>query len=84
MARKVRLSFSELCNLVSYYDFYNTSVTKKDGTRIRGTMYKIDRMLTDKEKIELLKFKNVWLFVSQCQYAPEIKRSCVFLGDKCI
>lgn len=84
MARKARLSFSELCNLVSYYDFYNTSVTKEDGTRIKGTMYKIDRMLTDKEKTELLKFKNVRLFVSQCQYAPEIKRSCVFLGDKCI
>ena len=81
---KKKLSFSEMCNRVSYYDYRDTKITKKDGVVVKGTLYKLDRMLTDDEKKELVEFGNVRLYVSQCQYAPEIKRSCVFLGDKCI
>lgn len=81
--KKKKLSFSEMCKMLSYYDFYDTSITKFDGRKIYGTMYKIDRMLSDIEKAELLRYDNVSLFVSQCQFAPEIKRSCVFLANKC-
>jgi hypothetical protein len=81
---KRKLTFSEMCKSIAYYDFFNYSITKTDGTVVRGTMYKLDRMLTDTEKKELKKFGNVRLFVSQCQYAPEIKTSCIFLAHKVI
>lgn len=79
---KRKLTFSEMCKKIAYYDFYDYQITKTDGTVVRGIMYKLDRMLTDIEKEELTKFGNVRLFVSQCQYAPEIKTSCIFLASK--
>lgn len=80
---KKKLTFFEMCKRVSYYDFLDTWVTKKDGTKIKGVLYKIDRMLTSDEKKKLAEFGNVRFYVSQCQYAPEIKTSCIFLGNKC-
>lgn len=50
--------------------------------KIRGTLYKISKPLTDEQKEYLLGFKNIKLFITQCQYAPEIKHNAVFLGDK--
>ena len=81
---KRKLTFSEMCKRFAYYDFFNYQFTKTDGTVVRGILYKLDRMLTDTEKKELEKFGNVRLFVSQCQYAPEIKTSCIFLANKVI
>ena len=78
------LSLSEMCRRVSYYDYCGAYITKKDGTRVRGTLYKLDRILSDDEKKKLTEFGNVRLFVSQYQYAPEIKESCIFLARKAI
>jgi len=78
------LSFSDMCQRVSYYDYYDTRLKKKDGTSVKGTLYKLDRLLSNEERAEFTAFRNVRLFVSQCQYAPEIKRSCIFLAKKSI
>lgn len=82
--KKIKLDVWEFYHNFKYYDFYRTKVHKKDGTVIYGTMYKLNYRLTENERIFLSQWKNVVLFISQCQYAPEIKTSCIFLGDKCV
>lgn len=69
---------------LSYYDFKRTKIVTKDGRTVYGTLYTISETLSDGVKAELIKWKNISLFISQCEYAPEIKHNTVFLGDKCI
>ena len=49
------------------------------GKKIRGWYYFCDR--TDRETLS--QYANVRLFRSQAEYAPEIRRDVVFVGDKC-
>lgn len=67
----------------SYYSFQRNAIIK-EGKKIYGTLYKLSRPLSDNDKTELLKWKNIRLFISQCQYAPEIKNNAVFVADKCL
>ena len=67
-----------------YYDSSRRTLIKKNGEKIRGTLYTLEKPLTDDDKKFLTSWKNVDLFISQCQYAPEIKYNAVFLADKCI
>lgn len=91
MRKKEKLDFY---SFVKYLENINNSFyshgrntlerTLEDNSviKIRGFLYKISKPLTDEQKEYLLKFKNVKLFNSQCQYAPEIKHNAVFIGDK--
>ena len=67
-----------------YYDSSRRTLTKKNGEKIRGTLYTLEKPLTDDDKRFLTSWKNVDLFISQCQYAPELKHNAVFIADKCI
>lgn len=68
--------FLEQHNL-SYYNFQRTKIVTKDGKTIYGTVYKINNKLSDEIKTELVKWKNIKLYISQCGYAPEIKHNAV-------
>lgn len=90
MARKrVKLSIWALSDYLSkrgkgIIDCRNTKITIDNNEVIPGVMCKLDTRLTDEEKAWILgNWKNTSLFVSQCQYAPEIKNSAVFIGNKC-
>ena len=67
-----------------YYDSSRKILTKKNGDKIRGTLYTLEKPLTDEDKRYLTSWKNVDLFISQSQYATEIKHNSVFIADKCI
>lgn len=62
-------------------DFYKTrrGFVTHDGKKIRGWYYFCDR--ADRETLS--QYANVRLFRSQAEYAPEIRRDVVFVGDKC-
>ena len=86
--RKVKLDYGTFYQFLrdrgnSYYDSYRTAL-EKEGQKIRGTAFKLERPLSDEDKAALLKWKNVRLFIAQAQYAPEIKRNLVFIADKCL
>ena len=66
-----------------YYDSSRRILTKKNGEKIRGTLYTLEKPLTDDDKRYLTGWKNVDLLISQNQYAPEIKHNSVFIADKC-
>jgi len=84
-----KLDFIELSNNYGgYYDFYRGKIVKMVSTfpddtikKIYGTCYKMNKKLTDVQKTELLHYKNVQLFYSKCEYAPELVSNVVFLAD---
>ena len=63
--------------------FYDSSRIKTKAN-VRGTLYKLCKPLTDNEKAELLKWKNVDICMTRCEYAPEIRGSAVIIYDKCV
>lgn len=86
--RKIKLdywTFYHFCEEKRNF-YYDSSriLTKKNGEKIRGTLYTLEKPLTDEDKRFLTSWKNVDLFISQCQYAPELKHNAVFIADKCI
>ena len=52
------------------------------GKKVYGTMYWLEKSLTDEEKAELSEYPNIMLMTSQCQYAPEIKHNVVVVMDR--
>lgn len=88
MGKKIKLDFGEFVHFLDkrkngYYDFYRTALIKNDK-KIYGTAYKLTRPLTNDDKAYILSWKNTRLFISQAQYAPELKNNLVFIADKCI
>lgn len=75
---KKKMSFGDLLAIGDYYAFSQACV---DG--VRGTIYKMCKPLSDEQKEEISRWKNTKLFIAQSQYAPELKRTAVFIGDKC-
>ena len=65
----------------AYYN-YQRKGFNVNGKRVYGTMYWIDKVLTDAEKSELSEYPNIMLLMSQCQYAPEIKHNVVVVMDR--
>lgn len=75
--RKRKIPFSVVADL-GYYKFISAKVEK-----IPGILYFMCDKLTDAQKADILKYNNTKLFISACQYAPEIKSNCIFVGNKC-
>lgn len=87
--KKIKLDYWTFYNFLrnrdnGYYDSWRTNLIDKNGNKVRGTAYKLDRTLTDEDKTFLISWKNVKLFIAQMQYAPEIKHNTVFIADKCL
>lgn len=72
-----KLSFSKFVQLLEnnnngYYQFQDI----KDGC-----IYWLSEKPTESLINELKSFNNVEMLISQCQYAPEIKTSCIFIKE---
>ncbi len=80
MAKRIRATFEDLNRIGAY--FTNSHRTKVNGNKCE--YFVLDKPLTQEQRDELMKFKNVKFAISQSEYAPELKRSVVILFDKCI
>lgn len=75
---KNKLTFNKFIKILennnnSYYKF---------DTYHNGFLYFLNKPLSNELKQKLCKaFNNIELFISQCQYAPEIKTSCIFIKE---
>lgn len=56
---------------------------KSTGERFEGIMHHFDRMLSEEDRLRLDKFGNVRIYVRQAEYAPELKRTSVFVAETC-
>ena len=82
--RKIKLNPHDFYNYLSsignaFYDDPRMSVG-----RVYGTLFKLSKPLSYEEKLFLDSFANTIIMVSQAQYAPELKSSCVWIGDVCL
>ena len=88
--RKIKLNPHDFYNYLSsigntFYDDPRMSVVDKGtGRRVYGTLFKLSKPLRYEEKLFLDSFANTIIMVSQAQYAPELKSSCVWIGDVCL
>ncbi len=77
MIRKRKIPFEVISNL-GYYKYAPGKVGD-----MSGWFYWMDKELTDEQKAGVGKYENTRLFISQCEYAPEIRHSVIFVGNKC-
>ena len=75
--KKRKIPFSVIADL-GYYKY-----TPAKEENIPGILYFMCDKLTEAQKTDILKYNNTKLFISVCQYAPEIKYNCIFVGNKC-
>lgn len=77
----MKYHFCEFVQEFRYYKFDRMYVTRDDGKKCYGYLYTLESNLTDEQKEKLVKYNNVKLFISECRYAPEIKKSAIFIGE---
>ena len=80
----MKYHFSDFIKEHSYYNFMAMEVLRDDGKKCHGFLYTISDDITLEERKRLASFSNVEMFVSSCQYAPEIKKSAIFIGNSFI
>lgn len=78
MTRRRKATFTDL---PAWYKEIRVS-RKSDG--VRGTVFVVDRKLTDREREWLATYDNTDFVSVRCQYAPEIVHDGVIIYDKCI
>ena len=71
------LDFHTFVNRFSYYDFAFTTIDGK-----RGTLYKMDKALTDDDRTFLAQYDNVRIMSTISQYAPEQRRAALFITNR--
>lgn len=76
MSKKRKVPFSEVAKL-GYY-----KVSKGLCNGVRGFYYWVDT-LTTVERTNLEKYNNTKILKGGCEYAPEIKKVAIFMGNKC-
>lgn len=80
---KRKLDIFDLYDMgIEYHDFQR--VTKRD-TKEKGYRYTLSKPLTDSQREQVMRYKNVILGGScHYKYAPEIRYETLILMDKCI
>ena len=63
---------------VDYYRYY----IMHDGKKVYGTVFKLEKLMSDDLKTQLTKYSNVQLFKGHAQYAPELKFHYIMLLDR--
>jgi hypothetical protein len=81
---KMKYTFSQLIKEHSYHNYRAMEVIRDDGKKCHGFLYTLFNEITLEERKRLAEFNNVKMFVSACQYAPEIKKSAIFIGNSFI
>ena len=72
---------------MSLYDvaklgYYKFKKGKLNG--VNGFFYWLENELTKEQEKQIREFKNVEFFISRPEYAPEIKKRVLFVGDRCL
>ena len=63
---------------VDYYRYY----IMHEGKKVYGTLFKLEKLMSDDLKTQLTKYSNVQLFKGHAQYAPELKFHYIMLLDR--
>ena len=80
MAKRIKATFEDLNRIGAYWTHSHRAAVKEN----KCEYFVLDKPLTQEQRDELMKFKNVRFSILQSEYAPELKRSVVILFDKCI
>lgn len=79
-SRRKKMSFRDFSTIGA--DFIDFKSCKFKG--VSGYLYIMESLL-DEEQVAFIKhFKNTAISVCAYRYAPEIKQSVVFIGNKCL
>lgn len=77
----MRKTKADCRTIPTYHHFYRGKITR-NGTLYRGTFFKLSDRLTTAQKEELqARHGNIAFFISQCEYAPELKSNLLFVSD---
>lgn len=77
---KNKLTFKKLVKILEnnnngYYNYQNYKIDNK-----KGCLYYLSKPINNEFKEKLSKaFNNIQFFISECQYAKEIKRNVIFI-----
>lgn len=67
-------------DLINDFNFYDMRSTKIAG--MKGTLYYLcDNVSVEKRKYIDDKYHNTLWLISVCEYAPEIKKCCLFIAE---
>lgn len=64
-----------------FVDYYRSHIMH-DGKKVYGTVFKLEKLMSDDLKKLLTRYGNVRLFKGHAQYAPELKFAYVMLLDR--
>ena len=64
-----------------FVDYYRSHIMH-DGKKVYGTVFKLEKPISEELKTQLTKYSNVRLFKGHAQYAPELKFAYVMLLDR--
>ncbi len=79
---KNKLTFKKLVKILEnnnngYYNYQSYKIDNK-----KGCLYYLSKPINNEFKEKLSKaFNNIKFFISECQYAKEIKRNIIFIED---
>ena len=80
----MKYTFQQLIKEHPYHNFRAMEVLRDDGKKCHGFLYTLSDDITLEEKKRLAGFNNVKMFISSCQYAPEIQKVAIFIGNSFI
>ena len=66
-----------------FTDYYRSHIMH-NGKKIYGTVFKLEKLMSDDLKTQLTKYSNVRLFKGHAQYAPELKFHYIMLLDRSV
>ena len=64
-----------------FVDYYRSHIMH-DGKKVYGTLFKLEKLMSDDLKKLLTQYGNVRLFKGHAQYAPELRFAYVMLLDR--
>ena len=76
MSKKIKIPFSEVASL-DYHKF-----AKGVCNGVKGYFYFLDH-ITEINRQRVEKYSNTKILQSRCEFAPEIKKVVIFVGNKC-
>jgi hypothetical protein len=80
--KKIKLKYSKFYDYFNFYHSFRTKVIF-GGITYYGTMFKLCDSVDNTMKDSMIqRYNNIKWYVVQLQYAPEIKKACLFISDK--
>ena len=77
--------FSEFVKEYSYYDFKAVSVVRYDSKHSHGFLYYLTKPIPREVQVLMMqKYDNIEFYHAEAQYAPEIQKPIIFIGNSAI